>query len=74
MSLPKGMKWDNDSKTEGKRTRYSLRVVNRTWLDLEDYEFGDIPSVPFNGTLAHAELIIRAIEAPETLEVKDEST
>ena len=71
MSLPKGMKWDNDSKTEGERTRYSLRR-NSHWVEIEDYEMGGILRIPYDGTLAQAELIIRAIEAQETLEVKDE--
>ena len=72
MSLPKRMKWDGRNETEGQRMSYQLE--SKHWLALEDYEFSGVFKIPYDGTLAHAELIIRAIEAPETLEVKDELT
>ena len=78
MSLPKGMKWvDTAQKLDGD-SHAEVWSMN----DFQLYEFrGERKLYFFDGRLiccvmnrAQAELIIRALEAPETLAVKDELT
>ena len=79
MSLPKGMEWEECEATfgasylkcRGSFTGNPIEVWHGSALELfdstgEDVRFGV-------KDLAHAELIIRAIEAPETLEIREES-
>lgn len=77
MSLPNGMKWEDDKargavpSVEGKQTRYTLLRGVR-WLQLEDILLSGTYLLPIRHR-AHAELIIRAIEAPETLTLVEEA-
>ena len=78
MSLPKGMKWVENAEVSSGINHAEVWSVN----DYQLYEFhGERMLYFFDGRLiccvrnrAQAELIIRVLEAPETLEVKDELT
>lgn len=75
MSLPNGMKWEHEDgraivKTDFEDRWYELYFHNQSF-QMHNGPYLPIPILFEKCSVRHAELIICAIEAPETLEAKE---
>ena len=78
MSLPKGMEWKEETGHPLERRYFTCVGVTGTSRFAYQDGYLDMTILGRESLLdvrdrAHAELIIRAIEAPETLEIREES-